>query len=270
MRYPFACLLCAVFGGMVAAATAQTTFEDVIEIDVLPGWQAEDGSHMTGLRFRLAAGWKTYWHLVGEAGIPPAFDWSRSGNLASAQIHWPHPRVFDDYGVQTIGYADTVVLPVQLRPLDETQPVRLDADAALGVCREVCLPVQITVAAEIAPRAGDGAGADAIRAALSTVPGPPRRDGGATCALKPIGDGLRVTVTLAVPDQGGRELVFIEPGRDDIWVSPPQATRTGQTMTASADLVPPEARPFALDRSALRFTVLGRDGSQAVQGCTAG
>jgi len=53
-------------------------------------------------------------------------------------------------------------------------------------------------------------------------------------------------------------------------VSPPQATRTGQTMTASADLVPPEARPFALDRSALRFTVLGRDGSQAVQGCTAG
>ena len=47
--------------------------EDVVQIEVLPGWQTASGTQMAALRLTLAPGWKTYWRAPGEGGIPPAF-----------------------------------------------------------------------------------------------------------------------------------------------------------------------------------------------------
>jgi len=75
---------------------------------------------------------------------------------------------------------------------------------------------------------------------------------------------------IAVAAQGGEELVFLEPDRADLWVSPSEVSRAGNTLTASAELVPPDGKPFALDRSSIGFTVLGERGSVEVKGCSPG
>ena len=252
--------------GLVGHTAAQP-LGDVVRMQIVPGWHSAPGRHMAGLRITLAPGWKTYWRAPGETGIPPAFDFDGSRNLTEARIHWPRPDVFDTYGLETIGYADEVVLPLELTPRRPGEPMALSVHAAIGVCRDVCLPVEVVFEGTIP--AGGGSSVPAIRAALARVPETLTGGAAARCALAPIADGLRLTARLPVPDQGGQERVFVEPGRSDVWVSPAEVTRRGGTITAAADLVPPEAAPFALDRGALRFTILGSDGAAEMVGCQA-
>ncbi|MGY8992728.1 MAG: protein-disulfide reductase DsbD domain-containing protein, partial [Rhodospirillales bacterium] len=54
----------------------------------------ESPALLFGLHFRMAPGWKIYWRSPGDAGFPPALNWTRSVNLTSARIAWPAPRRF--------------------------------------------------------------------------------------------------------------------------------------------------------------------------------
>src|SRR6056297_1113481 len=101
--------VCARLGlALLAAAPASAHAEaampaDVVRAEVLPGWTTGAGTRMAALRLTLAPGWKTYWRAPGDAGIPPAFDWSGSRNLKGVAFHWPAPDVFQSYGIRTIG-----------------------------------------------------------------------------------------------------------------------------------------------------------------------
>ena len=79
---------------------------------------------------------------------------------------------------------------------------------------------------------------------------------------------LRATINL--PQLGGEEAVVIEPSDPRIWVSEPITNRSGNLLEAEADLVPPSAKPFALDRSTVRFTVIGASDAVEIMGCKAG
>ena len=91
--------------------------------------------------------------------------------------------------------------------------------------------------------------------------------GTVTCALTPISDGLRVEARIPVSAQGRSEAVVFELPDPAIWVSEATVTRQGSTLMASADIVPPDAGPFALDRSSLRITVIGGRGAVEIIGC---
>ena len=39
-------------------------------------------SYLAGVELLLADGWKTYWRMPGDAGVPPSFDWAGSRNVA--------------------------------------------------------------------------------------------------------------------------------------------------------------------------------------------
>ena len=41
---------------------------------------------LAGIQIELDAGFKTYWRSPGEAGLPPAFDWSRSVNVEGVEV----------------------------------------------------------------------------------------------------------------------------------------------------------------------------------------
>lgn len=256
----------------LAMLPAQAGPPDVIEARVVPGWIMADGVRHAAIDIRLAPGWKTYWRHPGAGGIAPAFDWSGSDNLAGIEIRWPHPDVFDDYGLRTVGYADRVVLPLAVTPDRPGAPVRLQARAEIGVCRDVCLPVTLSIAATLptgteAPAADRREVLSALRTARSAAPGAGR----ARCALSPIADGLRLKVTFRkLPDVGPVRMAFIATDRADVWVSEPEMTTRAGGLVATADLVPPEAQPFALDRSAMRFTLLGETGTTDILGCDAG
>src|ERR1051325_797542 len=52
----------------------------------------DSGAHLAGIEIVLDTGFKTYWRTPGESGLPPAFDWAGSDNLAGAEGLWPGPR----------------------------------------------------------------------------------------------------------------------------------------------------------------------------------
>lgn len=257
--------LCCLAGAGVAMADSADALR---EARLLPGWRTEAGTRMAAVSLVLAPGWKTYWRAPGDAGIPPVFDWSGSQNLAGVTIHWPRPEVFEVNGLRSIGYHDGVVLPIEVAPRDPAQPVRLQGNLKLGVCRDICVPAEVALSGELS---GAGAPDAAIAAALGARPQSAAEAGvrEVACSLRPVADGVNLTARLVLPDQGGPETVAIEPADPSIWVAPTAATRKGETLTASADLVAASSQPFALERSGLTITVLGRNGAVEIKGCPA-
>jgi DsbC/DsbD-like thiol-disulfide interchange protein len=251
-------------------ALAQAALPDgVVQVDILPGWQTDRGTRMAAIRFRLAPGWKTYWRAPGEAGIPPLFTFDGSQNVAAAAFHWPVPQVFEQSGMQSIGYLDEVVIPVEVTPADAEAPARLAGRVEFGICDEICVPVEARFDAELPV---DGRRDPAIAAALIDQPMTAAGAGAGTvtCALAPEGRGLTLTARLPLPPTGGQEVVVVESGDPGLWVSPAQVTRQGDVLVASAELLPTGSGAVAVDRSALRFTVLGADRAVDITGCAAG
>ena len=90
---------------------------------------------------RLAEGWHTYWRDPGSSGIPPYLGVSESSGVANAQLHFPAPVWIDNPYGDFAGYDAPVALPFTL---DRTADGRakLVADVFLGICEEICIPVQ--------------------------------------------------------------------------------------------------------------------------------
>ena len=252
-----------------ATAAAAEFPEQVAALDVLPGWQDADGTQMAGLRITLAPGWKTYWRAPGDAGIPPALTLEGADNIGSVQMSWPVPEVFDQNGMRSIGYHDMVVLPLRISPLDPGAPMHLSGRLEIGVCEEVCVPMEFGLDAMLPPA---GKRDPAIVAALVDRPLTAQEAGvvSATCVLRPGDRGMEVTATITMPSAGGREVVVIEAGDPEIWVSEPDVTRSGNRLVAVSDLVHFTQDSFAVDRSAMRFTVLGNAQAVDIRGCAAG
>ncbi|WP_420023318.1 protein-disulfide reductase DsbD domain-containing protein [Cereibacter azotoformans] len=255
---------CLVLSALPAAATPP---DQIFRAELLPGWR-EGGRHIAALRLRLAPEWKTYWRSPGEAGIPPEFDWSGSENVARVHMHWPVPSVFNLNGMQTIGYRDELVLPFEIETRDPTRPVHLKARVDLGVCRDICVPAEFELQAELPPA---GAPDSVISTAMRSRPesGLEAGVGRIACRVEPINDGLRLTAELDLPAMGASEVVVLEPGTSAIWTSEAVTSRQGARLTAVSDLVGPGGAPFALDRSALTVTVLGDRRAVEIRGCPA-
>lgn len=262
---------------LVAAALAALSLTPVLadshtgahaETEVLTGWRAENGTHMAALRITLAPGWKTYWRAPGEAGLPPQFDWSGSANLAEVKLHWPVPETFTSNGMTTFGYHDELVLPMEIIPIDAGADVALNGTLAMGICHEICMPMQTEVTALLS---GAATAADArITEALDHQPESTTEAGVASvrCKVEPISDGLRVSAKIDMPRLGPTEMTVFEAATPDIWVSEAITRRAQNMLTATADLVPPTAQPFELDTRSLRLTVLAGDRAVDIQGCT--
>jgi hypothetical protein len=91
----------------------------------------------------------------------------------------------------------------------------------------------------------------------------------ATCHLEPTSDGFSIEARIAMPSAGGNEYVVIEPGQGDIWVSEAKTVRHGAELVAISDLVNINGGALAIDRSAIRITVLGSKYAVDVRGCSA-
>jgi len=256
-------------GSAVFAGSNMPSPDDAAQFDILPGWRTPSGTHMTALRVRLAPGWKTYWRAPGEAGIPPRFDWTGSDNIKAVAFHWPTPQVYRQNGMRTVGYQNELVLPIELTPKRKGLPIELRAAVEIGVCQDVCLPVSIRISADL----GAATRPDArIKAAIAAGPSTAHSAGlkQVTCGVEPIADGLRLTADIEMPRLGRDEVAIFELSDQLIWISEADAQRTGPTLTATTEMVPPTNRPFLLDRSDVRITVLAAGQAVDIWGCSAG
>lgn len=258
-----ACAVCATAG-------ATQNLDDVLTASLLPGWRQADGSHMAGIRLQMAPGWHTYWRAPGDAGIPPQFDLAGSRNLATMQVVWPRPEVYEQSGMRSIVYHEDVVLPVTLAPKSRGAAITFNAEITVGVCKDICVPQTLNVRATL-PASG-GQRDSRIAAALADQPLTAREAGAseARCTLTPTSGGMTLTAALSLPRVGKREAMVIETASPLLWVAEPELQRSGNKVTASTTIAHVEGAPFVLNRSGIRITVLGESRAVDIRGCSAG
>lgn len=197
---------------------------------VVAGGMAEaDGQRRiyAGVEIVLDEGWKTYWRNPGSSGVPPRIDWEGSENLAKAELLFPAPVRFRDKDGDTIGYKQTVVLPIVVTPKDPGLPVKLKLAAEFGICREVCIPVQPALSLDLPSDTAGRRLGEKLAAAVARVP---RR--GATGPDVPRLGAVKIDLATAKPrivieaafpgDPTGGD-VFLE-APEGIWIPLPKAT----------------------------------------------
>jgi DsbC/DsbD-like thiol-disulfide interchange protein len=178
------------------------------------------GAKLAGFEIRLAPGAITYWRDPGEAGVPPAFDFSGSENVANVEPIFPAPRrIAESDGSEAFGYDAGVVLPLRVEPKDPSKPVSLALHANYAVCEKICLPAEARLALTLLP-AAESPYAGLVRDTLGHAPRPvpPKAFG----ELAPDGaDGWR----LCAPAQAGAPR--------DLFVEPPPGWWVSSTSAAS-------------------------------------
>lgn len=241
----------------------------IAQVELRPGWRMPDGSHMAALHIVLEPGWKTYWRAPGDVGIPPALDWSRSDNIASVTTRWPTPDVFFEQGMRSIGYMSEVVIPMQITARRSEAPLKLTGQMQIGICKDICIPASLSFDADLT---ADVTRPDPmIAAALTDRPYTAAEAGvrSVSCQFEVAEDGGLVLHTrIDMPTAGGVEHVVVEAGNPMIWVAEPDSRRDGAVLKSSTRMVHVDGRSFILDRSALRFTVIGATRAVDISGCT--
>ena len=161
-----------------------------------------------GLEFELAPGWKTYWRSPGEGGLPPGLDWAGSGNLGEASLYWPAPARFTILGIDSVGYEDRLLLPMDVRVPEPGEPVRARLRVDYLTCSDICVPqsADLSLALPAGP-AQPSAEAFAIDRWRGRTPRPEPAAGRAEL----VGAGDGAVLHVALPGIEAKD-IFIEAG----------------------------------------------------------
>ena len=182
-----------------------------------------EGPIRLGLEFETEPGWHVYWKNSGDAGYPPAVDFSATPEIAEAELLWPAPQRYELPGdLVAFGYERHVVYPVRARidAADGRGELALIADLDYLVCEVDCVPYSYRLTA-VQPLAADGtaptrdpATAGTIAAWEARVPRPARElagleTRGAVELADPESPVLEVVVRGARPAAGARPELFL-------------------------------------------------------------
>ena len=181
-----------------------------------------DQSTLTlGLQFHMQKDWKIYWRQPGDAGYPPALDWSGSQNFSEAGISWPAPIRFSVLGFETVGYHDDVVLPITVTLPHPGEPASLRLAVNYLTCSTICVPAMAHLSLDIpAGAASPSEFAGLIQSYRDRVPG----------------DGTKAGLAIEKVESGGTmkhpALEITARARDafsapDLFVEGPQTLRFG-------------------------------------------
>jgi DsbC/DsbD-like thiol-disulfide interchange protein len=268
--------------GVGLAAVAPTRAEPAKDADAASAWVelhasrarlvatpsgAAGGTRLAGVEIAMQDGWKTYWRMPGDAGVPPTFDWSGSANAADIKVLYPAPMRMAEAGGEVIGYKGDILFPIQVRPQDATRPVTLKLSLELGICREICVPVTATFDLSLPP-AGKAGQHGTIAAALERVPRLQAERRSTDPELKQIavGDGeagRRLTISAAF--HGAKVVdVFVE-APDGLYVPLPrrEAQDTDGGARFGVELSPDLARD--LKGKTLTVTLVSETGATEAQ-----
>lgn len=99
-----------------------------------------NGKTKVALELKMPANTKTYWRIPGETGIPTQIELAASKNVTSSEIIWPYPMRDNKDGYVDFVYYGPTVLPISLEVADAD--ASLSMEVLMGVCDEICIPVQ--------------------------------------------------------------------------------------------------------------------------------
>ena len=84
-------------------------------------------------------GWSTYWKFPGPNGFTPNIKVLKKENLKSFDISWPYPKKLGPNQFSYLGYDANLLLPVELKKIDQSKNIYLDLDISFGICKSVCV-----------------------------------------------------------------------------------------------------------------------------------
>jgi DsbC/DsbD-like thiol-disulfide interchange protein len=224
-------------------------------------------AYLAGVEVTLQDGWKTYWRMPGDAGVPPAFDWTGSGNVAAVSVRYPAPSRHLEASAVTIGYHDAVLFPVEVVPRDPARPVDLALMLNIGICREICIPAEAKLTITLRPAQLEGDAPSALLAAVQRVPRPQGSGLAGDPKLERVSarlDGERphLAIEARFPQGSGSAAdVFVE-APDGLYVPQPKrlADTAGGTLRFEVDLSRAgDARELA--GKTLTLTLVGETGA---------
>lgn len=224
------------------------------------------------LEVELDPGWKTYWRSPGDAGIPPGVDWQGSDNVAVTNFRWPAPERFDFFGIESFGYHDRVVFPIDITPSRRGEPLKLKARADLLVCDDVCIPHSLNLSLDVpGGPAIPSREAQLIDRFRALVPGDGARSGlsleAVTVGPPAVAVTLRVAARSVVPFE--KPDLIVE-GPEDILFAAPKVARLDDGNVARFDVTVQAAfdanREIDLTASPLTLTLI--DGNRTLEART--
>lgn len=250
-------------------AEAQSLFVQRTDYAILTlheGRKGEGHDRIAALRMELKPGWKTYWRIPGDSGVPPTFDWTGSENLANAATSWEVPKVFETYGDRTIGYEGRMIVPLTLTPVDPEKPIRVRLNFTYGVCKDICIPAGETFAIDIEPGA-PADGAYFIDKAMSRRLGP--AEPGAVeivaCDVTGTGDARVFEATLKFASSFSAPPTILVEGPEGVTFGKVHAAQAGGVVTAKG---PVRTRASSwISRDDIRMTILGDGRGMVLKGC---
>lgn len=180
-------------------------------VRLIAGARMPDGKLLAGLEVDLAEGWKTYWRVPGDSGVPAVFSWDQSDNVEAVKVHWPAPTRFKDKYGWNNGYKKDFVFPLEITPKNPDAPVNLKLLLHYGVCEDLCIPGKANLALLLPPEGYSGHQA-LIGRYLRMVPQPASEDSAVRVSAVDVeksGEALKLNVTLKTVSAGPVSL-FVE------------------------------------------------------------
>ncbi|WP_421760723.1 protein-disulfide reductase DsbD domain-containing protein [Devosia sp.] len=143
MRTALALALVALSSPILAAETPWQNVSPGVRLRLIAdNVRAPDGTTLIGLEVDMPADHKTYWRVPGETGIPTELDLAGSSGIGAHQMIWPFPTRDETGGYTDFVYYGPTVLPVRVSLSGDAADLK--AAVVMGVCSDICLPVQAT------------------------------------------------------------------------------------------------------------------------------
>ncbi len=248
-------LLATMFATPAVAASGGWLETEGASIRLVTAGGADGSGRLKGaLEIALKPGWKTYWLDPGDAGVPPQVDISASRDVESVNLRFPAPQRFDDGYAVWAGYKEYVAIALEFEV--GTAPL-INADVFLGVCEDICIPVQAKFSFDPGASNDTKDDIEAVEAAFLTLPAPATDNFGVSALYLSGDDTARAEV--AIPDPGGGSELFIA-SSNDWYFGAPALAADGQSFD-----VPVLGRPKTGEEPAeIQYTLI--NGELAVSG----
>lgn len=214
-----------------------------------------DGRMKGVLEIDLQPGWKTYWKDPGASGIAPQIDVAASMNVDGAVFSFPAPNRFQEGDEVSIGYVEPVALPLTFAVGDPEKFTAIDADILLGICKEICVPVQARLS--VTPGGETGTADPVIAESFGRLPSVASAEFGLASLRE---DGQSLVAEAALPaDTQGADLFVVAPRGWQLGV--PVLDTTGERPTFR---IPVAGRPTPGGTATFDYTLVV--GEKAVEG----
>ena len=260
-------LLVLLFNIVGSSVFSQSPIIGLKSVDIIRGWRQSDDIHIAAINIKLEDGWKTYWRVPGIGGIAPILNWEKSKNIKNISQIWPTPNIYNEYGLQTIGYKDELLLPLQIQPIDKKQPIHLSITIDFGICSDVCVPIQTAVEERLPERTSIGKKniLDTLEKAILSGNKSPFKI--VKCNIVPIKDGFEVNAFfegLASFDKDTLGVVEY-PVKQSGWINQKASLISSNQLSVHA-IVYNKSIHF-IDRSDLTLTIFTKNKAFEFDGC---